>query len=93
MIIGPIFYDDTVNAARYVNNILSQLFAELTREKRLYGVIQQNSAITHMAYICLEALRQVFGDRINSRGIWPPCSPNLTPCGNYLWVRLKEKSV
>jgi hypothetical protein len=34
-IIGHIFYDDTVNAARYMNNILSPFFPELTEEKRL----------------------------------------------------------
>jgi hypothetical protein len=43
-IIGPIFYDDTVNAARYMNNILSPLFTELTEEERLYGVVQQHFA-------------------------------------------------
>jgi hypothetical protein len=37
-IIGPIIYNDTVNAARYVNNILSPFFAELTEEERLYTV-------------------------------------------------------
>jgi hypothetical protein len=48
-IIGPIFYDDAVNAARYMNNILSPFFAELTEEERLYSVFQQDSATAHMA--------------------------------------------
>jgi hypothetical protein len=34
-IIGSICYNDTVNAARYVNNILSPFFTELTEEERL----------------------------------------------------------
>jgi hypothetical protein len=34
-ITGPIFYNDTVNAARYVNNILSPFFAKLTRIKAI----------------------------------------------------------
>jgi hypothetical protein len=55
-IIGPIFYDDTVHAARYVNNILSPFFAELTEEERLHGVFQLDSATAHMAYISLEAM-------------------------------------
>jgi hypothetical protein len=41
-VIGPIFYDYTVNAVRYVNNILCPIFAELTEEEeRLDGVFQQ----------------------------------------------------
>jgi hypothetical protein len=34
-------------------------------------------------------LRQVFGDRILSREIWPQRSPDLTPCDYYLWVAVK----
>jgi hypothetical protein len=34
-IIGPIFYDDTVNVVRYANNILRPFFAEMTEEERL----------------------------------------------------------
>jgi hypothetical protein len=33
MIIGPIFYNDTVNAARYVGNILLPFFDKLAEEK------------------------------------------------------------
>jgi hypothetical protein len=47
-IIGPISYNDTVNAARYVNNILSPSFTELTEEERQNGVFQQDSATACM---------------------------------------------
>jgi hypothetical protein len=50
-VIGPIFYDYTVNAVRYVNNILRPFFAELTEEERLYGVFQHGSATAHMAHV------------------------------------------
>jgi hypothetical protein len=82
-IIGPIFYSDAVNAARYVNNILSPFFAEQTEEERLYAVFQQDSATAHMAYISLEALWDVFGDRIINHGQLPPRSPDLAPCDFY----------
>jgi hypothetical protein len=75
-IIGPIFYDNTVNAARYVNNIRSPFFVKLTAEERLYGVFQQDSATANTAYVSSEALREVFGDRMISRGLWPPRSPD-----------------
>jgi hypothetical protein len=60
------FYGDTVNAARYVNNILSPFFAELTEEERLYVVFQLDSATTYTSYVRLEAMRKVFGDHIIS---------------------------
>jgi hypothetical protein len=44
-----------------------------------------------MAYISLEALWEVFGDYIISRGPWPPRSPDLAPCDFYFWGRLKDK--
>jgi hypothetical protein len=75
-IIGPIFYDDTFNSARYMNNVQSPVFTKLTEEERLYGVFQQDSATAHMLYISLEALWEVFSDRIISRGLWPPHFPD-----------------
>jgi hypothetical protein len=29
-------------------------------------------------------------DRIMSKGLWPPRSPNLNPCDFYLWGKLKS---
>jgi hypothetical protein len=39
----------------------------------------------------MEELRQVFGDRIISCGLWPARSPDLNPCNFYLWGNLKQK--
>jgi hypothetical protein len=69
-----IFYDDTVNAARYVNNILCPFFVDVTDEERLYGVLQQDTATAYMAYMAhanLEALRKVFGHHVISHGLRP----------------------
>jgi hypothetical protein len=33
----------------------------------------------------------VFGDRIISRGLWPPRSPDLSFCDFYLWGHLKGR--
>jgi hypothetical protein len=88
---GLIFYDDTVHAVRYANNIQRQFFAELTEEERLYGVFQHGSAAPHMARVSLEALREVCDDRVIGRGLWPPLSPDLKPCDFYLWGSLKNK--
>jgi hypothetical protein len=71
-IIRSIFYNDTVNAARYMNNILSPLFTKLTEDKRLYVVFQQDSATGHMVYISLEAVQEVSDDHIISHGPQTP---------------------
>jgi hypothetical protein len=34
-------------------------------------------------------LRYVFGERIISKDIWPPRSPDLTPLDYYLWGAMK----
>jgi hypothetical protein len=39
--------------------------------------------------VCVEALREVSDDRVISRGLWPPRSPDLTPFHFYLWGSLK----
>jgi hypothetical protein len=37
------------------------------------------------------AIREVFEDRIISRRLWPPRSPDLSFCDYYLWGNLKGK--
>jgi hypothetical protein len=36
-------------------------------------------------------IREVFEDRIISRGLWPPRSSDLSFCNFYLWGNLKGK--
>jgi hypothetical protein len=90
-IIGPIFFHETVNSDRYVNNILNPFFNQLTAEERQYGYFQQDNAIAHAANASMVAIREVFEDRIISRGLWPPRSPDHSFCDFYLWGNLKGK--
>jgi hypothetical protein len=39
----------------------------------------------------VQALSDVFGDRIISSGIWPARSPDLNPCDFLFWGCLKDK--
>ena len=39
----------------------------------------------------MEALENVFGERIISRNHWAPRSPDFTPCDYFLWGFLKSK--
>ena len=34
--------------------------------------------------------RKVFGERVISRDLWPPCSSDLTPPDFYFWGKLKR---
>jgi hypothetical protein len=71
--------------------ILRPFFQELTEEERLYGWFQQDSATAHTAHHSKQVIREVFGERVISDGLWPPRSPDLTPCDFYLWGNLKER--
>ncbi|KAJ4452286.1 hypothetical protein ANN_03805 [Periplaneta americana] len=66
-------------------------FPQLTRNERLSGWFQQDSATAHTAANSMHELRSVIGDRIISRGFWPPRSPDLSSCDFYLWGTLKDK--
>jgi hypothetical protein len=39
----------------------------------------------------MQALFDVFRDRIISSGIWPACSSDLNPCDFFFWGCLKDK--
>ncbi|GFG40733.1 hypothetical protein Cfor_01122, partial [Coptotermes formosanus] len=86
-----IYFNERANADRCVKNILRSFLAELTEGEKLYCYFQQDSATDPTAHVSLEALRKVFDGLVISRGLWPPRSPDLTPCDFYLWESLKDK--
>jgi hypothetical protein len=69
-ITGLTFYN-TVNADRYMNNILCPFFSDLTDEERLHNVFQHDTATAHKAYASLEALCAVLGDCTIKCKLWP----------------------
>lgn len=85
-----IFFDDTINSNRYVTNILTPFFDQLTEEEKLYSYFQQDGATAHTAEKSLNRLEQLFEDRVVSKGIWPPRSPDLSPCDYFLWGHVKD---
>jgi hypothetical protein len=50
-IVGPVFFNETINCERYVQATLRQFFSELTEEERLCGWFQQDSATAHTAHV------------------------------------------
>jgi hypothetical protein len=53
-------------------------------KKILYGIFHEDSEIAHMAHAFFEAKQEVFNNRVNSHGLWPPHSPELTASDFYL---------
>jgi hypothetical protein len=51
----------------------------------------QDGATAHTATYFINVFNEVFEDRLISRGLWPARSPDLYPCGFYLWGNLKDK--
>jgi hypothetical protein len=91
-IVGPVFFNKTIKCEKYVQIILWQFFPELPEEERLCGWFQQDSSTAHTACISLQALSDVFRDRIINSGIWPACSPSLNPCEFFFWHYLKDRA-
>lgn len=90
-IVGPIFFNDTINGERYRTNILQEFFQLADQDEIAHGYFQQDGAPAHTAGETMEFLRQVYGDRVISQGLWPPRSPDLTPPDFYLFGYLKNK--
>jgi hypothetical protein len=86
------FFSKTVNYESYVQVILGQLFPDLPEEERLYGWFKQDSATAHTARVSMQALSDVFRDRIISSYIWSARPLELNPCDVLFWGWLKHKA-
>jgi hypothetical protein len=53
------------------------------------GYSQEDGATAHTARVSMALLRDVFGNRIISKDIWPPRSPDPTSPDYYLWGATK----
>jgi hypothetical protein len=83
-IVGSVFFNETINCERYRQVTLAQFFPDLTEEEIVYGWFQNDSSTVRTARMSIQALSDVFGDRIINSGIWPAHSPDLNPCNFFL---------
>lgn len=88
-IVGPIFYEGTVNSIVY-QDIITQFISLLENDER-YCWLQQDGATCHTSNDTMHFLREFFGDRIISKSLWPPRSPDLSSPDFFLWGYLKGK--
>ena len=89
-IIGSIFFDATFTQAAYMD-IFNTFVNHMDYEELSDGYFQQDGATSHTSHASMAEIQSSFGDRVISKGIWPPRSPDLTPPGYFLWGYLKRR--
>lgn len=97
-VIGPHFFDGTVNTESYCNllkNHLPLLLEELSLNVRKDMWFQQDGVPPHFSRATHTLLNEIFGDRWIGRGgpvQWPSRSPDLTPLDYFYGDISKRKS-
>ncbi|KAJ4449805.1 hypothetical protein ANN_01211 [Periplaneta americana] len=89
-IVGPIFFNQTVNTAEY-RPIFMEFVEQLDDVELSQGYFQQDGATCHTSNESMELIASFFDDRIISRNLWPPRSPDLTTPDFFLWSYLKDR--
>lgn len=95
-VIGPIFYNGYLTAARYLNflrNEISEFLEQLPLQDYINIVWQQDGAPPHFSRDIGDYLEDQFHERIMTHGtiLWPARSPDLTPMDFFFWSYLKGK--
>ena len=78
-IVGPIFFETTVDSNVYCSEIIFPFIAQLNENEINRCFFQQDSATAHTSNHTVKFLNELFGERIISKGLWPPRSPDLSP--------------
>ena len=81
---------NTINSERYCSDILRAFIGQKTSDEIIYSWFQQNGATAHTSGRSMHLLKEFFGDRIISKDVWPPRSPDLNPPDFYLWGAAKS---
>ncbi|PSN49466.1 hypothetical protein C0J52_22885 [Blattella germanica] len=73
-IIGPLFYDTTVDSDVYIDQIIYPFLSLLNEDEIQCCFFQQDNATPHTSNKSLKVfkvLNELFGERIISKGLWP----------------------
>jgi len=90
-IIGPIFFHETLNTAHYLE-IFNEFVDQLDDDELRNGYLEQDGATCHTSNESIAKIESFFDDRIISKALWPPRSPDLSPPDIFLWGPLKGKA-
>lgn len=97
---GPFFFGEaTVTGTSYLDTLQLWLFPQLTQDEPENFIFQQDGAPPHWHNEVRDWLNLTVPDRwIGRKGpndracfLWPPRSPDLTPCDFYLWGFIKDR--
>ena len=93
-VLGPVFFDGTVNGQNYLDMLTNVVVPQL-RARDDYDELffQQDGAPPHYSRLVRAFLNQEFPNRwIGRRGgiEWPPRSPDLTPMDFFFWGVMKN---
>ncbi|KAJ4432161.1 hypothetical protein ANN_20777 [Periplaneta americana] len=77
-ITGPIFFDETVNATVYREQLLQKFFEEVHDDELQKRYFQQDGATAHTAGSTINFLEEFYDTRLISTGLWPPRNPPLS---------------
>lgn len=93
-VLGPFFFDDTVNGENYLQMLKTFLWPRVANLPDIHRLrFMQDGAPPHFARSVRQWLDQNFGTRwIGRRGPieWPARSPDMTPLDFYLWGHVKQ---
>lgn len=93
-LIGPFFFDNTVNGTNYLEMLQTFLWPAIEGHRHQHELwFQQDGAPPHYATSVRQWLGEHFPNRwLGRRGAveWPPRSCDLTPLDFFLWGYLKE---
>jgi len=88
-IIGPIFFFyATIKTAAYME-IFNTFVNQLDDEELSIEYLQQDGATSHTSHASTVEIQSFFRNRVISKGLWSPRSPDLTPPDYFLWGYLK----
>jgi hypothetical protein len=90
-IIGLIFFTETIDSECYCWQILFPFIGQLNEDEFNSALFEQDCATPHTAHRLMELLEDVFGERLVSRGIWPPYLPDLSSPDYFLWGAAESK--
>jgi hypothetical protein len=88
--VGPILFSETLNSQQYCDTIVYPFIAQLKEDETDKAYFQQDGATAHTAHMSMALLDNVFAERIISKTIWPPRSPDLSPPDFFLWGAMKN---
>ena len=78
------------NSCIYIE-IFNTFVNRLDDKELSIGYFQQDGATSHTSHASMAEIQSFFGERVISKGLWPPRSPDLTPPHYFLWGYLKGR--